>query len=71
MITIMRNMTDCLFKWSGRSQNVHGDGEKPEEIIRKGYSGLRICLGNQLMALASGADTYKLKYGTGAITSRL
>ena len=22
-----------------------------------------ICLGNQLMALASGADTYKLKYG--------
>ena len=30
------------------------DGEKPI---------FGICLGNQLMALASGADTYKLKYG--------
>lgn len=30
------------------------DGEKPV---------FGICLGNQLMALASGADTYKLKYG--------
>jgi carbamoyl-phosphate synthase small subunit len=37
------------------------------ENIRKSYSGKKpifgICLGNQLMALASGADTYKLKYG--------
>lgn len=35
--------------------------------IRKAYSESKpvfgICLGNQLMALASGADTYKLKYG--------
>ncbi|MGB8490900.1 MAG: glutamine-hydrolyzing carbamoyl-phosphate synthase small subunit [Bacteroidales bacterium] len=35
--------------------------------IRKSFSGDKpifgICLGNQLMALASGADTYKLKYG--------
>ena len=35
--------------------------------IRKSYSGKKpifgICLGNQLMALAAGADTYKLKYG--------
>jgi carbamoyl-phosphate synthase small subunit len=30
------------------------DGDKPV---------MGICLGNQLMALASGADTYKLKYG--------
>ena len=37
------------------------------ENIRKSFYGDRpvfgICLGNQLMALASGADTYKLKYG--------
>lgn len=37
------------------------------ENIRKSFSDTRpifgICLGNQLMALASGADTYKLKYG--------
>jgi len=35
--------------------------------INKSFSGKKpvfgICLGNQLMALASGADTYKLKYG--------
>jgi carbamoyl-phosphate synthase small subunit len=35
--------------------------------IKKALSGDKpvfgICLGNQLMALASGADTYKLKYG--------
>jgi carbamoyl-phosphate synthase small subunit len=37
------------------------------ENIRKSLEGKKpvfgICLGNQLMALASGADTYKLKYG--------
>jgi carbamoyl-phosphate synthase small subunit len=35
--------------------------------IQRSFAGTRpvfgICLGNQLMALASGADTYKLKYG--------
>lgn len=35
--------------------------------LKKAYKGEKpiygICLGNQLMALASGADTYKLKYG--------
>jgi carbamoyl-phosphate synthase small subunit len=37
-----------------------------ENIIRsfeKEIPVMGICLGNQLMALASGADTYKLKYG--------
>jgi len=37
------------------------------EHIKKALTGTKpvfgICLGNQLMALASGADTYKLKYG--------
>jgi len=37
------------------------------ENLRKAYQGNKpiygICLGNQLMALAAGADTYKLKYG--------
>jgi carbamoyl-phosphate synthase small subunit len=37
------------------------------ENIKRSLSGDKpvfgICLGNQLMALASGADTYKLKYG--------
>ncbi len=41
--------------------------EKTIENIRRSFSGDKpifgICLGNQLMALASGADTYKLKYG--------
>jgi carbamoyl-phosphate synthase small subunit len=40
---------------------------KTIENIKRSFSGDRpifgICLGNQLMALASGADTYKLKYG--------
>ena len=37
------------------------------ENIRRSFDGNKpifgICLGNQLMALAAGADTYKLKYG--------
>lgn len=37
------------------------------ENLKKAYQGTKpitgICLGNQLMALAAGADTYKLKYG--------
>jgi carbamoyl-phosphate synthase small subunit len=50
--------------------NGPGDPKMCEVTIRnihKAFSGTRpifgICLGNQLMALASGADTYKLKYG--------
>ncbi len=41
--------------------------DKTVANIKKAFSGNKpifgICLGNQLMALASGADTYKLKYG--------
>lgn len=41
--------------------------EKTIENIRRSFSRDKpifgICLGNQLMALAAGADTYKLKYG--------
>lgn len=37
------------------------------ENLRKAYTGTKpitgICLGNQLMALAAGGDTFKLKYG--------
>ncbi len=41
-------------KYAGDSKVVCMKGDKPI---------FGICLGNQLMGLASGADTYKLKYG--------
>lgn len=34
-----------------------------KEAIRKKIPIIGICLGNQILALAAGADTYKLKYG--------
>ena len=37
--------------------------ENIKKSFEKGIPIFGICLGNQLMALASGADTYKLKYG--------
>jgi carbamoyl-phosphate synthase small subunit len=50
--------------------NGPGDPKQCKETIqniRKAYTTGKpvfgICLGNQLMALAAGADTYKLKYG--------
>jgi len=33
------------------------------KAFKQGYSCFGICLGSQIMALAAGADTYKLKYG--------
>jgi len=32
-------------------------------LIEEGFPTMGICLGNQIMALALGADTYKMKYG--------
>jgi len=50
--------------------NGPGDPKKCDDAIRNLAIAFKddkpifgICLGNQLMALASGADTYKLKYG--------
>jgi carbamoyl-phosphate synthase small subunit len=34
-----------------------------KKVLNAGYPYLGICLGHQLLALAVGADTYKLKYG--------
>ncbi len=64
MIFIRKNLTACFIS------NGPGDPKMCDvtiENIKKSFTGNKpvfgICLGNQLMALASGADTYKLKYG--------
>ncbi len=56
---------DGLFISNGPGDPKHCD--VTIEHLKKAYEGAKpitgICLGNQLMALAAGADTYKLKYG--------
>lgn len=37
--------------------------QRDQETVRFRYSYFAICLGHQLMALATGADTHKMKYG--------
>ncbi|MCP3682717.1 MAG: glutamine-hydrolyzing carbamoyl-phosphate synthase small subunit [bacterium] len=37
--------------------------ENVKKAMEKGIPTMGICLGNQILALAAGADTYKLKYG--------
>jgi carbamoyl-phosphate synthase small subunit len=37
--------------------------EATRELIEDGYPTFGICLGHQIMALASGANTYKMKFG--------
>ncbi len=37
--------------------------ESIKQLMKEGVPTFGICLGSQLLALASGADTYKLKYG--------
>ena len=62
---ISKEMYDGLFITNGP-----GNPKKCETTIKHLSSALKgdrpifgICLGNQLLALAAGADTYKLKYG--------
>ena len=44
-------------------QNVHQLSKKSKELYETDIPIFAICLGHQLMALATGGTTYKLKYG--------
>ena len=57
-------MMDCFFQMVRAIQKCVEQQLKISENHLTGNKPVfGICLGNQLMALASGADTYKLKYG--------
>lgn len=47
----------------GDPKNLTSTIETTKFLISKKIPILGVCLGNQLLALAAGADTYKLKYG--------
>ncbi len=42
---------------------MHRYHQRDQKTLRSEVPIFAICLGHQLMALANGADTYKLKYG--------
>ncbi|MFC1705157.1 glutamine-hydrolyzing carbamoyl-phosphate synthase small subunit, partial [Nanoarchaeota archaeon] len=71
VIKVPWNYDFFKFKFHGLFiSNGPGDPKKAEATIANIRKALRmniptfgICLGNQLLALAAGADTYKLKYG--------
>ena len=47
----------------GDPKTVQATIQNVKKAIEQGIPTLGICLGNQILALAAGADTYKLKYG--------
>ncbi len=62
---ISREVYDGLFisNGPGDPKSCTATVEQLKNAFQKDTPIMGICLGNQLMALASGADTYKLKYG--------
>jgi carbamoyl-phosphate synthase small subunit len=65
------DFADCEFRYDGLFlSNGPGDPvmcteaiDNLKKVIKTDMPVFGICLGNQLLALASGAKTYKLKYG--------